>query len=480
LEDAVVDVAHEAVEAELDVAWDCGPGVDGCAVDLVFALAGHGEEERGRGECACCVFGQEHEGERVHDERRIDDGELLEDASVGHRFAVLSRGQIPSICSPTAGPSHEATLDSDAMGLRITFLMPYLTVAGGCKTVGILGDALLARGHRVRIVHTALLPIPPIYRLRTFLRHVRTYLPELLQDKRVHVNGTKAELLPVWRPALRPEDVPDGDAVIATWWETVELLPRLSPAKGVPIHYVQGDEPFFVGGAYQSRAKAAFAGPFYPICVASFLHEIMTQRYGHRHGTVVPNGLEPRFDAPPRERNAKPTVGFVYSNLSLKGAAVAIRAIAEAEKQVGDIRVLSFGSSPPDGSIPLPRNFEFHHKPPQEEIPRLHARADLWLLPSTTEGFGLPGLEAAGCRCPVVATRCGGPSEYLRDGENGYLVDVGDVQGMARAIERILKLDPADWKAMSERSHSIARTFSWPKSAELFEKAIEHAIQVAR
>jgi N-acetyl-alpha-D-glucosaminyl L-malate synthase BshA len=62
--------------------------------------------------------------------------------------------------------------------------------------------------------------------------------------------------------------------------------------------------------------------------------------------------------------------------------------------------------------------------------------ADLLLLPSENESFGLAALEAMACEVPVIATRVGGLPEVVRDGETGYLVSVGDTQTMAeRAIE---------------------------------------------
>ncbi|HET8675449.1 MAG TPA: N-acetyl-alpha-D-glucosaminyl L-malate synthase BshA [Blastocatellia bacterium] len=79
---------------------------------------------------------------------------------------------------------------------------------------------------------------------------------------------------------------------------------------------------------------------------------------------------------------------------------------------------------------------EFVGKQPQSQIRDYLSVADLLLLPSLTESFGLAALEAMACQVPVIATRVGGLPEVVEDGECGYLLGVGDVQGMAdRAIE---------------------------------------------
>lgn len=91
-----------------------------------------------------------------------------------------------------------------------------------------------------------------------------------------------------------------------------------------------------------------------------------------------------------------------------------------------------------------------------DNIAPLLAGADLFLLPSQTESFGLAALEALASGVPVVGTRAGGLPEVVRDGETGALREVGDVDGMASAAIDILK-DKKRWSAMSERAVADAR-----------------------
>jgi N-acetyl-alpha-D-glucosaminyl L-malate synthase BshA len=91
-----------------------------------------------------------------------------------------------------------------------------------------------------------------------------------------------------------------------------------------------------------------------------------------------------------------------------------------------------------------------------DQIAPLLAAADLFLLPSQSESFGLSALEALASGVPVVGSNAGGLPEVVRDGETGFLCAVGDVAGMADASLRILQ-DREHWTEMSRLAASDAR-----------------------
>ena len=82
----------------------------------------------------------------------------------------------------------------------------------------------------------------------------------------------------------------------------------------------------------------------------------------------------------------------------------------------------------------------------RDDVPALMKEADLFVHPSTREGFGLVVAEAHAAGLPVVATDVGGVREIVRDGVSGYLVAPGDADGMTKALSRLL----ADRELQSE------------------------------
>ncbi|MEM9374005.1 MAG: glycosyltransferase, partial [Planctomycetota bacterium] len=167
-----------------------------------------------------------------------------------------------------------------------------------------------------------------------------------------------------------------------------------------------------------------------------------------------------------------PTVGFLASVEPVKQCGVALDAIREAQRSLPNLRVVSFGQKPLPTEWDLPANFTFHLQPAQHDIPALYQSCDVWLTSSASEGFGMPGLEAAAGHCPLISTRCGGPEDYVFEGRNGHLVDVGDAPGMADAIRSVVGLDEPAWRAMSAASYDIARDFDWDRSAARLESAL--------
>jgi len=91
-----------------------------------------------------------------------------------------------------------------------------------------------------------------------------------------------------------------------------------------------------------------------------------------------------------------------------------------------------------------------------ESVAPLLASADLYLLPTERESFGLSALEALATGTPVVGADVGGLPEVVENGVTGALCPVGDVEAMADASLRILR-DPALWTAMSHAGAADAR-----------------------
>jgi N-acetyl-alpha-D-glucosaminyl L-malate synthase BshA len=116
----------------------------------------------------------------------------------------------------------------------------------------------------------------------------------------------------------------------------------------------------------------------------------------------------------------------------------------------------------PDRSVAewLARDLQIHERVhfmgKQERVNELLPLADLMVMPSELESFGLTALEAMACKVPSIATRVGGVPELIDDGVTGLLYPVGNVEDMAAGAVSLLK-DRGRLEAMREAGRETAQ-----------------------
>jgi N-acetyl-alpha-D-glucosaminyl L-malate synthase BshA len=105
--------------------------------------------------------------------------------------------------------------------------------------------------------------------------------------------------------------------------------------------------------------------------------------------------------------------------------------------------------------------------------------SDLMLLPSQLESFGLAALEAMACEVPAVATNVGGLPEVVKDGKNGILAEVGDIETMARRAIELLS-DEARLREMGKNARFEAQSrFCSSKIIPQYEKFYQRVLERA-
>ena len=119
----------------------------------------------------------------------------------------------------------------------------------------------------------------------------------------------------------------------------------------------------------------------------------------------------------------------------------------------------------------------FVGKQPQSQVREYLSVADLLLLPSQSESFGLTALEAMACEVPVIATRVGGIPEVVEDDGCGFLFDIGDLDRMAEAALRVL-VDDAERERLGARGREIATArFTTEKIIPQYEALYRRVIE---
>ncbi len=112
----------------------------------------------------------------------------------------------------------------------------------------------------------------------------------------------------------------------------------------------------------------------------------------------------------------------------------------------------------------------------QDAVEELLAVADIFVLPSQNESFGLAALEAMACEVPVVSSNIGGLPEVNIDGKTGYLCNVGDIDTMADKVLSILE-NPETHQKFRTAAFEHAKTFDIENILPVYEDYYKEIIQ---
>ncbi|MGD9751696.1 MAG: glycosyltransferase [Acidimicrobiia bacterium] len=198
---------------------------------------------------------------------------------------------------------------------------------------------------------------------------------------------------------------------------------------------------------------------------------------------IVPPGVDHAFFAPGNRRGARSALGvdldgplllFVGRIQPLKGLDVAIEALAHLPANTR--LVVVGGPSGEEGSaheehchrrvreLGLTDRVIFRPPQPHHLLSSYYRAADVCLVPSRSESFGLVALEAGACGTPVVAAAVGGLLTLVDDERTGLLVDSRDPRAYAAAVRRIID-DPLFAGVLGEQAARKARGFTWSTTA---------------
>ncbi len=355
--------------------------------------------------------------------------------------------------------------------MKITFVVPALNLTGGLRVVSIYAKLLAEKGHQVTIVS-------PNKKLPSFKEKIKLAIKwkgykfkSGFNSSFFSSNAYDLKILNTHR-AIAENDVPDADLIIATFWNTAEWIANFSDSKGHKVYFIQHYEmhPWLP----LERVKATFSLPYTKIVVSQWIADVLLAKHKIDDVSVVSNGVDlSLFYSPIRDKQEVTTFGVMYSHRSYKGCQIAFAAYEKAKNKARNrkFKLVAFGTDEPDHSLPLPAGTEYFCLPEQDQLRSIYGQCDAWIFSSSTEGFGLPILEAMACRTPVIGTNCGA-AEMLINTNNGFLLEVDDVDAMSRAMISVSELSNSDWQIYSKLAYSTAVEHKWSETCVLFENVL--------
>jgi len=334
------------------------------------------------------------------------------------------------------------------MNIGITVYPTY----GGSGIVGSeLGKELAARGHSVHFISSSL----PT-RLTELNERVRFHEVEMMSYPLFEHQPYTLALATKMATVAEAENLDLLHVHYAIPHSISAILAResLKPQRRLPvITTLHGTDITLVGAdrSYLPITRYGIAQSDGVTAISNYLKEATRESFQFDDITVIPNFICPseyrRLPVADLRRKLAPAGESLLVHVSnlrpVKRPTDCVEILALVREQGIDARLVMVG----DGSertnaehrarrLGVYEKCSFVGKQPR--IVDYFSAADVLLLPSEQESFGLAALEAMACEVPVVATRVGGVPEVVTDGETGFLSEVGDVKKMADDAVRLL------------------------------------------
>jgi N-acetyl-alpha-D-glucosaminyl L-malate synthase BshA len=239
-------------------------------------------------------------------------------------------------------------------------------------------------------------------------------------------------------------------------------VPVITTLHGTDITLVGADRsylPITRYGLQQSDGVTA---------VSKFLKQATIETFDFDEIEVIPNFIcgchyKRQPASPLRDElspNGEKLLVHVSNFRAVKRPVDCVDILAKVREKGANARLIMVGDGPERSAVVyraeqlnLNGNITFVGK--QANIADYLGVADVFLLPSELESFGLAALEAQACEVPVIATRIGGIPEVVSEGETGYLSDIGDVSKMSEDTLRLLG-DEDLRRAFGEKGRELA------------------------
>ena len=242
----------------------------------------------------------------------------------------------------------------------------------------------------------------------------------------------------------------------------------LSNLVSVPVVY-QYHNVQSVGIA--AKARERFANADAHVVNSVTIKREVDQKLGRQVDGIVSPGVDTTAftpEAPPAFRTDEDVILFVGRVVPGKGVFELVRAL---ERLGRDVRCVVAGHGDLDTVRSLARergvsdSLSLPGAVPHDELPGYYAAATVFCNPTLYEGFGMVNLEAMACGTPVITSRLPGVCEYATHDENALLVEPGDVDGLATALDSLLA-DPARRERLAAAGLKAAQKHSWGVQAD--------------
>jgi glycosyltransferase involved in cell wall biosynthesis len=338
--------------------------------------------------------------------------------------------------------------------MKISFILPGRGRSGGTRVTVVAANKLIERGHKVRILYKS-----EPFTIRGLYRSFRgSLIFSSVSDWLQEFQGKVDTFDDITKMSFENKEIIIGVGMWAS-----NQIGRLDSLANPKVQYIHGATPW---APELMRRTLSLSIP--KIVVASYLKPLAESFGGGEVLEIIPNGIDREEYFPSLNESQRDGIGTIYSSQPAKDPKTLLAVIDRISKVKPNIPIRMFGIDRRPKEL---EHIYYWRLPTVEKAREIYSRSLVWVLASMSEGFPAPVLEAMACGCVVVATNCGGTRDMIRDGENGFLVSVGNVNEILDRVSILLN-DRLVREKMRRMGDETAKKFSWETTINALENVL--------
>lgn len=342
---------------------------------------------------------------------------------------------------------------------KINIILPGLGESGGINVIYVYKKLLEKNGWDV-IIYASIIQ----NNLHRYSSEIKNLAHQIYCTKKaISEKNNKQDIK--WVLNISNNTVRDADIIVATMWVTAYDVARLKPSKGKKFYFIQDFEIW----DNKEWGLNSYKLPLNKIVISTRINEQLKNELGMGPFPVVMNGIDTDVFHDRKIRDESTKIFLMLNhNLKKKGVQYGIQVFERIKEKYPDAQLKMFGMC--DRSN-LPDYVEYYQNPSKEQLLTLYNTANFFLFPSLEEGWGLTPIEAMACGCIVFGTNTGFVMDIGKHQENMMISEPGDVDGMVRNIEDILRNKNLRRYLQDEMHHSI-EILKWENSLISLERLL--------
>jgi glycosyltransferase involved in cell wall biosynthesis len=342
--------------------------------------------------------------------------------------------------------------------MNISFVIPDDKTAGGVRSTVRAANGLIDKGHEVRLL---------IKKEKLSKNSIRPVIRNLWVNIRYPgainwLDRFKGRVL--FFNEIKNINFVKDEIVVASGMGSCLEVKKLRNREIKKIHYIRGLLP-----ANRETIKDAWDDDAARIVVANHLRETVREMCARRVDAVIPNGIDTSEYYPALHESQRDGVGTIYQRSYCKDPETILEVLRRLRLECEDVTQRVFGVSRKPKEIARSNYTRF---PSVEKARDIYSRSLVWIMASRSEGLPNPVFEAMACGCAIVATDCGGSRDIVRDGENGFLTEVGNARQIVDKVKLLLD-NPQLRREMVTNARKTIDKFTWENSINQLESFLK-------